>query len=162
MMSARSIRSRGPRILAALGVTVLGLVSCQGRTAERALSTQALRARLEAQAEAWDEAIIRKDRTAIEANMAADFLFIDARGLITDRANFIETMMDSAFVIDPYAVEDFDLRLYGDVALLCGRTQMTGSWAGEPFTSHYRYIDVYARQGEDWKVVSVQITAMAD
>ena len=44
--------------------------------------------------------------------------------------------------IDPYGVEDFDVRIYGDVALLSGRTRMTGTHRGEAFTSNHRYIDV--------------------
>ena len=39
-------------------------------------------------------------------------------------------------------------KLHGKVAKKCG------VFAG----SHYRYIDVYARQDGAWKVVSVQIT----
>lgn len=57
-------------------------------------------------------------------------------------------------------VEDFDVRLYGDVALLSGRTRMTGSYDGKAFASHYRYIDVYVRRQGVWKIVSVQITKM--
>ncbi len=52
------------------------------------------------------------------------------------------------------------MRLYGDVALLCGRTRMTGRYDGEPFVSHYRYIDVYVRAGGEWRVASVQITKL--
>jgi ketosteroid isomerase-like protein len=55
-------------------------------------------------------------------------------------------------------VEDFDVRVYGDVALLSGRTRMTGNYRGEPFASHYRYIDIYVRRGSEWKIVSVQIS----
>lgn len=32
----------------------------------------------------------------------------------------------------------------------------------EPFTSHYRYIDVYVRRGGAWKIVSVQISPIPD
>ena len=60
--------------------------------------------------------------------------------------------------IDPYTVEEFDVRLYGDVALLSGRTRMTGRYEGKPFTSHYRYIDIYVRRDGAWKIVSVQIS----
>ena len=35
--------------------------------------------------------------------------------------------------IDPYTVEDFEVRLYGDTALLSGRTHMTGKYDGKPF-----------------------------
>jgi len=64
--------------------------------------------------------------------------------------------------IDPYTVEEFEVRLYGDVALLSGRTRMTGRSDGRLFTSHYRYIDTYVRRDGAWKVVSVQITRIAE
>ena len=54
----------------------------------------------------------------------------------------------------------FEVRLYGEVALLSGRTRMTGSYDGKAFTSHYRYIDIYVRKGRAWKIVSVQITKL--
>ena len=55
-------------------------------------------------------------------------------------------------VIHPYGVEDFDVRVYGDCALLCGRTRMTGVYQGKPFQSHYRYVDTYVRQDGKWVV----------
>ncbi|UUZ50809.1 nuclear transport factor 2 family protein [Massilia sp. B-10] len=65
-------------------------------------------------------------------------------------------------MIDPYRVEDFDVRVYGDVALLTGRTRMTGSYDGKQFKSHYRYTDVYVRRDGQWKVASVQITPVQE
>jgi ketosteroid isomerase-like protein len=50
------------------------------------------------------------------------------------------------------------VRLYGDVALLSGRTLMTGKYENEKFTSNYRYIDIYVKRAGAWKIVSVQIT----
>ena len=61
----------------------------------------------------------------------------------------------------PYRVEEFELRLCGDTALLSGRARMTGRYAGAPFTAHYRYIDVYVRTDGRWKVCSVQTTRIA-
>jgi ketosteroid isomerase-like protein len=61
-------------------------------------------------------------------------------------------------VIDPYTVEDFSVRLYGDVALLSGRTRMTGRSGESPFQTHYRYIDIYVRRDGRWQVCSVQIS----
>jgi heat shock protein HslJ len=81
-------------------------------------------AQLSAQADAWDKAIVRKDRAAIEANMAEDFRQIDGRGSV--------------------------------------ETKDSGRYQGEPFASHYRYIDIYARRGDDWKIVSVQITQIPE
>ena len=33
---------------------------------------------------------------------------------------------------------------------------------GEPFASHYRYIDIYVRHDGEWKIVSVQITRIPE
>lgn len=110
------------------------------------------------QADLWDKAIVRKDRAAIEANMDDDFRQIDGAGNVETKATFVEGILSPSLVIDPYTVEDFEVRLYGDVALLSGRTKMTGRYDGKPFTSHYRYIDVYVRRDGTWKIVSVQIS----
>ena len=119
-------------------------------------------ARLTAQADAWDKAIVRKDRAAIEANMADDFRQIDGAGNVETRRSFVDDIMSPDLRIDPYTVEDFEVRVYGDVALLSGRTRMTGAYQGTPFSSHYRYIDIYVLRSGEWKIVSVQISRMSN
>jgi ketosteroid isomerase-like protein len=108
----------------------------------------------------WDKVIVAKDAAAIAGNMAADFRIIDRRGNIEGKQAFVDGILDPKLTIDPYTVEDFEVRLYGDTALLSGRSHMTGSYEGQPFTSNYRYIDIYVRKGGVWKIVSVQITAL--
>ena len=122
--------------------------------------TNAVIAALTKQADAWDKAIVRKDRAAIVANMADDFRSIDGAGTVETKPVFVDGLMDPKLTIDPYTVEDFDVRLFGDVALLSGRTKMTGRFDGKPFTSHYRYIDIYAKRNGRWQIVSVQITRL--
>ena len=117
---------------------------------------------LKRQADSWDQAIVNKDRAAIEGNMAPDFRQIDGYGNIETRTSFVDGLMAPELEIDPYSVEDFDIRFYGDVALLCGRTNMTGRYGGRPFRSHYRYIDIYVCSELGWKIVSVQITKLQD
>ncbi|WP_028100806.1 nuclear transport factor 2 family protein [Pseudoduganella violaceinigra] len=114
------------------------------------------------QADAWDKAIINKDRAAIAANMADDFRQISARGDIAGKEAFLDAITSPKLVIHPYGVEDMDVRFYGDVALVSGRTRMTGSWDGKAFGSHYRYIDVYVRKDGKWRVASVQITQVQE
>jgi ketosteroid isomerase-like protein len=118
--------------------------------------------RLTAQADAWDKAIVRKDRAAIEGNMAEDFRQIDRAGNVETKKSFVDGLMSPDLQIDPYTVEELDVRLYGDTALLSGRTRMTGRYQGKPFASHYRYIDIYVRQGDAWKIVSVQISPIPE
>lgn len=149
------------RFIAMLPVAMLLSASCvaAGSSADDKAATVA---KLTALSDAWDKAIIRKDRAAIAANMAEDFRQIGGDASVEDKAAFVADLVAADFSIDPYKVEDFNVRLYGDVALLSGTIRMTGHSEGKPFASHFRYIDIYARTGGDWKIVSVQISKFKD
>ncbi|KQW51151.1 MULTISPECIES: nuclear transport factor 2 family protein [unclassified Roseateles] len=135
-------------VLAALALSFAGLAF--------AAPPAALVAQLKAQADAWDRAILAKDRAAIEANMADDFRQIDSHGNVETKASFVEGLITPDLALDPYTVEEFEVRVYGDTALVSGRTRMTGRYQGQPFNTHYRYIDVYVKRDGVWKIVSVQ------
>ena len=126
------------------------------------LSPATLVSELKALSDRWDEAIVRKDRGAIEENMADDFRQIDGSGNVETKTSFVDDLMSGDLQINPYTVEDFEVRLYGDVALLSGRTKMSGQYKGKPFRAHYRYIDAYVRGKQGWKIVSVQITKLPE
>ena len=140
-------------LLATVALTLAGLA--------QAAPPPPLADHLKALSDRWDQAIVAKDRQAIAANMADDFRQIDGRGNVETKASFVDGLVADDLVIDPYTVEDFDVRVYGDTALLSGRTRMTGRYQGQAFSSHYRYIDIYTKKDGVWKIVSVQITRVA-
>lgn len=114
---------------------------------------------LRAQSDAWDKAIVRKDKPAIESNMAPRFFHIGSDGSTQDAASFVADLVDPQLVIDPYVVPDLEVKFYGhDTALLTATTRMTGSYKGEKFESYYRYIDHYVFDDGKWRIVSVQTT----
>jgi ketosteroid isomerase-like protein len=136
----------------------LSIGACATQQPAKTEDTTKTIAHLTALSDAWDKAIVRKDRVAIESNMADDFRNIDGAGNVGAKKEFVEGLVAADLQIDPYTVEDFDVRLFGDVALLSGHTHMTGHEEGKAFATHYRYIDIYTRRGGEWKIVSVQIT----
>lgn len=113
---------------------------------------------LKRQADAWDAAIVNKDRRAIAANMADSFMQIDSDGATADKMQFIADIVSEDLQISPYKVEDFKIRMYGQTAVLTGKTKMHGTYKNAAFTSHYRFTDVYVNQNGMWKVVNVQTT----
>jgi ketosteroid isomerase-like protein len=117
-------------------------------------------AQLTRQSENWDNAIVRKDKTAVANNMAEDFRQINSSGEVSNKESFLRDITSEDLTIDPYTVEDFNVRVYGNVALLSGRTHMTGREAGKAFKTQYIYIDIYRRVGNKWQVCSVQTTRL--
>ncbi|MES2105345.1 MAG: nuclear transport factor 2 family protein [Pseudomonadota bacterium] len=112
--------------------------------------------KLIALSDAWDRAIVSKDAQAVQDNMAMDFTQIDKNGSVIPRGQFIREILDPTLTIDPYRVEEFSVRVYGDTALLTGKVRMTGTSGEKAFASHFRYIDVYVKRNGKWQVVSVQ------
>jgi len=161
-LASRSRRVCDSRFAPAAALAALSiLLAAPAAAAPPSAPDAAVVAQLTAQADAWDKAIVRKDRAAIAANMADDFRNIDGYGNVAGKAAFVEGLVAPDLTIDPYTVQEFEVRLLGaagDVALLSGRTDMTGKYQGKPFASSYRYIDIYARRDGQWKIVSVQIS----
>lgn len=145
-------------------LAMLGLVSPQiaCRHERSASELQSISEALQRQADRWDQDIILKNLPAIASNMSEDFRHISHKGVLSGKATFLRGIVSNDLVINPYTVEDLDIRIYENCALLCGRTRMTGSYRGSPFRSHYRYVDTYILKGGQWKVCNVQITAMPD
>jgi ketosteroid isomerase-like protein len=152
-------RSNADRFaLGALAAVTIAWAWCCGGSPAFAAEKSSDVATLTRLSDDWDKAIVRKDEKAVAGNMAEDFRIIDGYAHVAAKQEFVADIMDPKLTIDPYTVEDFEVRIYGDTALLSGRTHMTGKHDGTPFESNYRYIDIYVRKGGTWKIVSVQIT----
>ncbi|MEO8276665.1 MAG: nuclear transport factor 2 family protein [Thermoanaerobaculia bacterium] len=160
---AHSRRTSRIALFSAAAFALAALTSSFASAAPAPAADPKVVAELTAISDRWDKAIVRKDRAAIEANMADDFRDIDGYGNVAGKAAFVDGLVTADLTIDPYTVQEFDVRIYGsagDVALLSGRTNMTGKYQGKPFASNYRYIDTYAKRDGKWKIVSVQISKM--
>lgn len=86
--------------------------------------------------------------------LAEEFVCIESDGSVLDKAAFLRQTAQGSDLVE-YRLDRVDIRLYGEVGLV----RVTGSWTakdGIPGVS--RYVDVYARSGDEWKVVSAQIT----
>jgi ketosteroid isomerase-like protein len=100
------------------------------------------------------EAFMNADVDWYRQHLAEDFVCIESDGSVLDKAEFLTNTAKGPDVAD-YRLQSVDVRIYGSAALV----QATGLWIGKNGTKGMsRYIDVYAKSGEEWKTVSAQIT----
>ena len=78
-------------VLAAFSLCLLPLAAAP------ADPTAAIVEALTKQADAWDKAIVKKDRAAVAANMADDFRNIDGAGTVAGKAAFVDGLMDESW-----------------------------------------------------------------
>lgn len=104
--------------------------------------------------EQYVRASLAGDVEWFRAHLADEFVCIESDGSVLDKDAFLQ-MTAKGSDLAAYRLDEVDIRFYGDVALV----RCTGSWTaknGVPGMS--RYVDVYVQSGDDWKVVSAQIT----
>ena len=106
-------------------------------------------------ASAW----VKGDRPFIEALLAPEWTVTDPSGKVLSR----QQVIDEAFVtsdrsITAMAIDDVRVRVFGDTAVVTGRTRATGIHLGDAVTVVLRFTDVFVRRDAGWQVVASQGT----
>ena len=118
---------------------------------------------LAAASKAFDDAQFRHDRGALERFLAPDFLFIARSGEALTRSDFIAGATTPGEKLEPFVIRDHRIEPLGvDGGVVSGEGIIRGTHDGKPFSSHFRYADVFARRCGKWVVVYVQVTALPD
>ena len=109
-------------------------------------------------------ALLAGDPEELEKLLTDDFLIVDVMsGAVAGRAPFIAALRDGSLKFDRITLIERDTRRHGETAIIVGRTQMTGSFAGASFTAASRYTHVLLGDQDDrWRLVSAQGTRIAD
>lgn len=134
--------------------TLLGLSPTQARG-----SASSTRERVVASERAWSEAFLRHDLQTISRLLADDFVGIDGRGVVSDKAAELEEAKPpSPGTTDPILVSeqlsDIRVRIYGDTAVLTAiNTAHFSSQRGDS-SVRYRRTTVWVRREDRWQCVS--------
>jgi ketosteroid isomerase-like protein len=104
---------------------------------------------------AWSDAVIRHDPRAISRLLADDFVGIDGRGVVTDKAaELAEAKPQSPGANSPILVSEqlseIRVRKYADTAIL---TAVNTAHFSDS-TVRYRRTTVWVRRGDEWRCVS--------
>ena len=109
----------------------------------------------------WLEAHLRLDAGALDRLMAPDYVQIDASGRAVGREEVLASLRSGGRNWDEARSEDYQVRVYGDTAVVVGRWRARGRNAGEAFDYAARYVAVWVRQDGRWRMVSDQATPIA-
>jgi ketosteroid isomerase-like protein len=113
--------------------------------------------------DAFFAALVAADGTALDALLADDFAIIDVmRGAEADKAAFVAVLGDGQVVFDSIEPADRRVRVYAGTAVITGRTSMSGSFAGAPFSAASRYTHVFVDQDDRWRLVAAQGTQIVE
>ena len=105
----------------------------------------------------WNEAYLRKDVAVLNRILADDIIIIYGDGTRATKSEDIASIgLDEQ--IESSTLDDFQVQVYGDTAVVMSRLTASGVRQGKHFNAQFRYIDVYRKRDGRWQCVITQNT----
>jgi len=107
---------------------------------------------------ARNEAILHGDAAALDKMTSDDYTFITLRGELRTKAEILKGFSSGAFRYESREISDLRIRVYGDAAVVTGRSVQKGRENGKDYSGAYWFTRVYVRQAGEWRTVALQTT----
>ncbi len=106
------------------------------------------------------QALLKADTVALSQLVAEDFVEISRLGTLRTKADNMREIASGTLKLTSVRYDSLSVRIYGDVAVLQGIADNTGTFRGFPFTGKIRYTRVFVRRAGRWQAVAMQQTSM--
>ncbi|GAC1480292.1 MAG: hypothetical protein NVS1B4_25360 [Gemmatimonadaceae bacterium] len=151
-----------PPVARAAVLLLLGLFSARGSTVEAqspaagATAEDAVRAVEMSRA----QALLRADTAALSRMVADEFFEIARFGQLRSKADNIRDIGSGDLRLPSVRYDSLVVRTYGDVAVLRGIADNTGTARGLPFAGRIRYTRIFVRRDGRWQAGAMQQTPL--
>lgn len=146
-----------------MGVVSLGLQNSKAQTAESS-AAQAKSGSVEQflmQMERnWAKAIVERNVAKVREIVAADAVLTTPDGTVQSLDDDLAELQSGAFTAELYDSFDMRVKLYGDCAVVTGKTKLKGKYNGENVQDQFRWTDTFVKRKGRWQVVASQATPL--
>lgn len=105
----------------------------------------------QALASAW----VSGDRNTVEQIIAPEWTSTGPDGNATNRAKVLEEVFETrVHKIVRVEIDDVSARVFGDAAVVTGRTHGVGEYAGTPYDVVIRFTDTFVHRDGRWQAVA--------
>jgi ketosteroid isomerase-like protein len=107
------------------------------------------------------QAVVKKDTATLEKMTADDYVLIDANGKVRTKADTMNDIKSGTISIQSNDVDDLKVQLYGNTAVVTGRSNPKGTIDGKDVSGPIRFTRVYVKRNGTWQSVLFQQTRIA-
>jgi nitrogen fixation/metabolism regulation signal transduction histidine kinase len=104
------------------------------------------------------QALLHADTTALSRMVADEFIEVSRLGTLRTKADNLREIASGALKLTSVKYDSVSVRIYGDVAVLRGIADNTGTMRGFPFSGRIWYTRVFVRRDGRWQAVAMQHT----
>jgi len=135
-------------------------VSAQARQSEDAATAAAIKAEDEIKKleELRNQAILHGDVAALDRMTSDDYTFVTLRGEMRTKQEILKGFASGSFHYESRQVFDLKVRVYGNTAVVTGRSVQRGMENGKDYSGDYWFTRVYVKRNDNWLTVALQTT----
>jgi hypothetical protein len=108
----------------------------------------------------WNQAQLMRDSSALEGLVGEHFINTEWDGEVTNRDKFLAEIRDPQFKPNAMSIEDVQVNLYGNTAVVTGAYHTKGSYQGKPYDHLGRFTDTWIFDGHKWECVASHSSLM--
>ena len=108
--------------------------------------------------DSFNKAVVSNDIEEIKKCITNDWVLVDSQGGIIPQERFFGVLEQGLLSHSIMTKEILRVKVYGDIALVTGRGQNTGTWQGQPMEADEWITDVYKRENGKWLCVLTHLT----
>ena len=106
----------------------------------------------------WVEALQNNDVKFVDSVLAPEFIATYGDGSRGDRKHELQLVADFNSQVDKWTVDEFEVKVYRDTAVVWFTQRMVGPIQGKPAEIVTRYMDVFVMRDGRWLCVGSQST----
>ena len=103
---------------------------------------------------AWNQAQIHHDATALSTLLPETFVYTDYDGTVMTKSQFLADLKDPDYVATLVANENEHVFSYDKAAVVTGTYHTKGKYKGKPFEHWGRFTDMWVFQNSMWQCVA--------
>jgi ketosteroid isomerase-like protein len=108
--------------------------------------------------EARNQALLHGDVAALDKMTSDDYTFITLRGEMRTKSDILKGFASGSFKYESRQIFDLNVRLYGDTAVVTGRSIQKGTENSKDYSGSYWFTRVYIKQNGRWVSIALQAT----
>jgi len=103
-------------------------------------------------------AVMKRDTKAYARLTAEDYLFTTHNAMVRTKTQMLEAYNSGDINYESLKFDDIKVRVYGDTAVVTGRSTSKGTDKGQDLSGVFRYTRVYVKRPSGWQLVATQTT----
>ena len=106
------------------------------------------------------EAVVRGDVASLDKITSDDYTFINRFGQVSDKQQTLDAIKNGGIKLSSNKVSDLKVRVYGNTAVVTGRSEAQGRISGRDASGPVLFTRVYVKKDGRWQSVAFQQTAV--